>query len=705
MKNALWCGSSLLAGVLVAGLLAVSGLPCTITLRPGDSLQVAVDEAQEGDVLCLSRGTWTEHVVVRRSITLRGAGSDRTEIRGIEYGQPVVRVTGTATAVLEELSIRDGVGAGLERTLPSAGLLVTDNAQAEVIACRLEGNNPVGLLVQDTARAHVARADLSNNRRFGAVIRGEGTAILSQSSIEENAQGGIWISGDGRLEATDIVVAKNGSTGLWVRDQAVMVLGSSLVEDNQGYGMRVQNNARAVIQACQVIGNQDPGATLLDHGHATFNETSLHRNWLGILVSDNASADVEACHIKSNRWEAIRLTGEAEARVVRSLMEDGTSALLMTGRTEALVVESEIRGFRIAGISSYGHKLAGHGNRMRDNTIDVLGNVPGGFRVPLREPSEDAITFPNEAYPTLQHAVDALRDGGVLNIQAGTHASSTTVERGIVFVGEPGARLESAHPDAPVLSLVGQADVRLQRLELEGGAIGLAAGSEVQAVLEDVAIRSNEMGIMLWNSAVLTLQTCEVTANTDDGLTISHAATANLMGCVVSNNGGNGIQVWNEARVAIENSKIEGNHEHGVHAGLTSELEIRDTTVTQSMNGIMMRHGSRGTIAGVTVADNNTGIFLEGSTRTSVRDCTVTGNEHGIYIRDAANALIEGNHIYDNSRFGVTMLESLFSGSVTGGGNVIDGPEVPRSRFDQALSTRALAFLKTEEGGTFEPRR
>lgn len=72
-----------------AGALLVTALPGTASatggrtwdVRPGESIQEAVDEAASGDTIRLAAGTWTEAVCIQgKGLTIRGAGVDATNI-------------------------------------------------------------------------------------------------------------------------------------------------------------------------------------------------------------------------------------------------------------------------------------------------------------------------------------------------------------------------------------------------------------------------------------------------------------------------------------------------------------------------------------------------------------------------------------------------------------------------------------------------
>jgi nitrous oxidase accessory protein len=84
--------------LFIAVILAV-GLPIfsfsqEVVVRPGESLQTAIDAAPAGAVIVLSEGRWEENVKIEKSLTLRGTGADVTVISGVEEGYPVVWIAG-----------------------------------------------------------------------------------------------------------------------------------------------------------------------------------------------------------------------------------------------------------------------------------------------------------------------------------------------------------------------------------------------------------------------------------------------------------------------------------------------------------------------------------------------------------------------------------------------------------------------------------
>ena len=80
----------LLLVLMIGGAAVAEQTPsCTITVQPGESIQAAIDAAPEGAVICLPAGEWQAELRISKSLTLRGAGAERTTIRGKSLDGPV----------------------------------------------------------------------------------------------------------------------------------------------------------------------------------------------------------------------------------------------------------------------------------------------------------------------------------------------------------------------------------------------------------------------------------------------------------------------------------------------------------------------------------------------------------------------------------------------------------------------------------------
>jgi hypothetical protein len=87
-------------------------LPCTVTVQAGESIQAAIDKAEEGAVICLAEGTWEENLVIGKGLTLRGLGPEKSVIKGVKEGEPVILISSDAEieVIVEGLTIAEAKG-------------------------------------------------------------------------------------------------------------------------------------------------------------------------------------------------------------------------------------------------------------------------------------------------------------------------------------------------------------------------------------------------------------------------------------------------------------------------------------------------------------------------------------------------------------------------------------------------------------------
>src|SRR4051812_19429180 len=102
------------AGLVLAALpsgVALADGPSTWVVRPGDSIQAAVDQAASGDTIRIEAGTYQEAVCVDgKGLTIVGAGRDSTSIVWPEWNSPadLPEVPSTPCWEAENASARQG---------------------------------------------------------------------------------------------------------------------------------------------------------------------------------------------------------------------------------------------------------------------------------------------------------------------------------------------------------------------------------------------------------------------------------------------------------------------------------------------------------------------------------------------------------------------------------------------------------------------
>lgn len=673
---------------------------CVAVVQHGDSIQAALDEASDGAVVCLAAGEWNENLVLTKPITLRGEGPGSTVIRGEQLAQSVVRVTDATGVVVEGLTIAGGARGHLGDEDPAAGILVTGDAEVLIRSCQLKNNTPAGLLVRDAASVTVEDSSLSDNSRYGLVVQGQAEVALRGTTVGGNRDGGVWASGESQVEFRATHIVSNGGAGLWLRDSAKADLYDVTVERSDGPGVRVQDGSQADLEDCLILSNLEQGVLLSGRTRAELRNTVFRGNWDGITASEGATVLVEGCELVGNRWVAVRLTGTSEAVIGNSVLRGSRTGVWLSQMARAQLVANEIREFAGAGISSFGGAAEGEGNRMSGNGVDLLGNVGEGVRTSLREPVLAETEFPHDDHPSLQHAVDALEEGGVLTILAGTQLGSATVDKTLELRGQPGARLEVDREGAPVLSLVGGADVLVSGLELVSSSEVVIAGAVARAEFVDCTIRDGDTGVLLRDGAEIDVRGGEFVGNRSAGMRMWGESHATVEAAAFRENTSFGIGAGQSAVLRASDVTVAGSS-WGINLEGLARGTIEDAKVSGAVIGVLIEGGAEGTLTGCEVVDSRVnGVQLRDRAQAVLTGCVVSGSrDDGIVLRSGAQATMEGNRVLQNGRHGVALVELGFSGYVAGRENTIPGPDEPEGNARAAVYPHELAFLLTEDGG------
>lgn len=561
-------------------------------------------------------------------------------------------------------------------------------------------------------------------------LRGQGPEV-SVIRASEHGQPVVRISTPNGATPTDVVVGELRLTGaaavsllsLWsrgvlVQDSARATISECTVSVH-GTGIFLSGSARATITG-GAVSTSGVGIQLRDSSEAMISKCTVSAEDQGILFADSAQATISECTVSAGfagYGTAIRLEDSSQATVSGSTISGHLGhGIAVEGSAQATISGNLISENRLYGIVSFSTgEVRGQENKMCDNGVDLGGDLPGTLRKSLVEPTEKEIVYPDDRYPTVQHAVDALTKGGRLILREGEYTAGVTITKELEMVAEEGAEvpLRANNIEMPVLSLVGGAKLSAAGLNVTDGNIGFLLGADAQATISGCTVLGTwNDGIRLMDSSQATIGTCTVSENRGDGIRLMDSSQATISTCTVSENAGPSISLQGSARAMISGSNFS---ESGVGIGVvlsgSSQATISESTVSANwMNGIWVRDSSQVTITGCAISRSGTdigvGIHLEDLSQGTFIECTVSGHgiagirledaaqvtvtesdissdEYGMLLGGSSQATISGCTLSENDRDGislgnsarVTISGSTFSGNGEDGISMMDSSQ------------------------------
>lgn len=319
-------------------------------VKPGESIQKAVDAAKPGDTIVLSPGTYRESVRITTShLTLRGSGL-----------APTVIVPGDAAA--DDACAKAGHGICVTGTEASPVQGVT------VRSLTLRGFTNNGLWASWTDRLKVHRVLADKNGKWGIAQERSVRGVFSHNIARNNGDAGLFVANTtdkehGATDAKGTVITHNSLSGNRI-GITVRRLRNVIVDHNDATG-----NCAAVF----VVGDESKPRA----GAMTLRRNTIHAN--------NKHCP-QTPRLPFLQGSGIVLTGTEETLVEKNVVIDnvGTSPLsggivLFKSFVGAVNERNEIRGNVVLrnGSADLANRDTGQGNTFTRNTCAL--SEPAGL--------------------------------------------------------------------------------------------------------------------------------------------------------------------------------------------------------------------------------------------------------------------------------------------------------------------------------------
>ena len=220
-----------------------------IWVRPGESIQAAIDRAWPGAVVTIEPGIYRESLEISEGLTLRGIGGDViVEPVGGQVGL-FMRVAEHAPVRLENLTVcHADIGIRLSANTAceledveisdcETGIQALERAQLSLDMCTLR-RNETALRALGRSETAIARCTIEDSQ-------GEVAAVIAQEHASLS------------IDWTDI--ASGRGNGLFALDKATVSIRSSLIRFNEGDGVVVAEDATIDLDDVGCHGNDGYG--------------------------------------------------------------------------------------------------------------------------------------------------------------------------------------------------------------------------------------------------------------------------------------------------------------------------------------------------------------------------------------------------------------------------------------------------------------
>jgi len=341
------------------GVLTQAQGECTVTVQLGESIQAAIDQAAEGDVICLAEGTWEENLKIEKSLTLRGVDAEETVIDGVEEGYPVVWIqrpeeAQTVSVKVEGLKVTGAKGECVDWPICPHGVLIRGKAQADISQSTISGNRGDGIRLLGSAQATISQSTISGNW-YGIDLGDSAQATIEGNLIQGNTSYGIISSSSGEVRGGgnkmhDNGVDLGGNLPGTLREPLVEATEEEILyPDAEGRYPTLQHAVDALLPGGKLIlrGEHAAGVTITKELTIVAQEgaevTLVARGLGPAVLSLVGGARLTAVGLRLiGGFHGLLLGADAQADISKSTISESVHGILLCDSAQATVSKSTI---------------------------------------------------------------------------------------------------------------------------------------------------------------------------------------------------------------------------------------------------------------------------------------------------------------------------------------------------------------------------
>jgi len=619
-------------------------------------IQGAVDNATSGDIIMVKTGTYDGNLIINKSLTLRGNGSENTIINRSKVGCVV-------TISADRVNMSGFTVSGSGDGMGDAGIDI-ESSNNHLFQMNCSSNN-LGILVT-YPRNKISDSSFWNNY-YGIDMRSSNNSI-SNSTFSANYHGlhifdsyvnpdlnnntvvynlfssnnyGIYLTKTSYSIIANNIVSSNDNKGIYLVRSSWIVLDSNTISTNENSGINL-----ATTQNCFITNNifsaNNEGITLTAANYNHISNNTIKENTRGIFLLGVINNSIRYNTIIENRV-GISLSYLGDGNIVHhnliySNIKLGIDGIHANSNKKVIDAHNNWWGSEFGPYHPESN-WNGRGDTITDN-VDFDPWI--GKEITVKYVDDDAqdggdgsIEHP---FNEIQDGIDEVVEEGTVFVLEGHYYERVRVNKTVYLFGNSSLNtiIDGEYSGIPVL-------ITAENIRFSGFAC-INSGDD-----------PNQGGITIYSdSNRIYKNNCSY--NSGNGIRLFQSNDNRIYDNIFSFNGRCGASIEFSDYNALNNNTLTSNGEYGINIFNSKENRIANGGSTGNLDGIRVTSNSIGNhIMSITCKSNiRHGFYIEKSGKNIISDSFIMENGYGItFVQYSKDNIIYFNNIYNNLYYGI----------------------------------------------------
>jgi nitrous oxidase accessory protein len=242
------------------------------------TIQEAINAADEGDTIFVRAGTYYEHLVMDKPLSLVGENRHNTTIDG--NGTKIIIHLKADNINLSGFIIQNG----------ELGILFwysnNNNCTGNAVS-----NNSYGIYLYYSGDNVFTGNTVANSSQYGIYLVGSGYNVFTGNTVANSSQYGIYLAGSGRNTFAGNIVSSNNNEGIYLHHSDGNVLSGNIVSNNRD-GIHLGDSDGNVLSGNIVSNNRDGIHLYYSRYNVFTGNTVANSSQYGISLSSSSHNEI-----------------------------------------------------------------------------------------------------------------------------------------------------------------------------------------------------------------------------------------------------------------------------------------------------------------------------------------------------------------------------------------------------------------------------